>query len=49
MIVDFIKLIAKYKPIFKENKKYIVLLLILAGVTVGISILTPTLTAKIIS
>ena len=49
MIVDFIKLIAKYKPIFKENKKYIVLLLILAGVTVGISILTPALTAKIIS
>ena len=49
MVLDFIRKIKKYKSIFKENKKYILGLFWLSIFTVAFSIITPSLTAKIIS
>lgn len=49
MILDFIKELKKYKSIFKENKKYILVLVLLSMLTVLFSILTPSLVAKILS
>lgn len=49
MILDFVRELKKYKSIFRETKKYIIVLIILSILTVIFSIITPSLTAKILS
>lgn len=49
MILDFIKELKRYKTIFKENRKYVIVLIFLSILTVIFSIITPMLIAKILS
>ena len=49
MIREFFSILKKYKTVLKNLKKYIIQLIFLSFITIIISIITPSLVAKIIS